>query len=230
VRSFLKARVLVLVGLLRRQLARRVRRALLRYVRAAPARDADPHRVVILVSSAWGMGGTIRSALNIAGWLARSREVEIITAYRRRDQAFFGSFPQGVRVTPLVDQRPGHGPVGAAGIVYRLLGRLPSVLYPGVDRLRKDYSLWSDVQLVRQLRGGRGIVLGTRPGLNLLIAQLDVPGFIAIGQERMNLGTTSRGCGGRSRAGIRDWTGSSCSHSRTPTRTTSCSWGSCRSP
>ena len=91
-------------------------------------------------------------------------------------------------MTPLVDQRPGHAPVGAAGIAYRLLRRLPSVLYPGVDRLHKDYSLWSDVQLVRQLRGGRGIVLGTRPGLNLLIAQLNVPGFIAIGQEQMNLG------------------------------------------
>jgi len=61
-------------------------------------------------------------------------------------------------------------------------------LYPDVDRLRKEYTLWSDVQLVRQLRGGRGIVLGTRPGLNLLIAQLNVPGFIAIGQEQMNLG------------------------------------------
>src|SRR5918999_6149902 len=79
---------------------------LLRYARGGRPDPATPPAVHILLSSAWGMGGTIRTALNVGGYLAREREVHVITAYRRREQPYF-PFAPGVRVTALDDQRPG---------------------------------------------------------------------------------------------------------------------------
>ena len=43
-----------------------------------------------------------------------------------------------------------------------------------VDRASR---LWSDIQLVRRLRGRSGILVGTRPGVNMMMARLQVPGL-----------------------------------------------------
>jgi glycosyltransferase involved in cell wall biosynthesis len=142
-------------------------RALLRPCRRSrtPAR-ATP-KVTILLSHAWGMGGTIRTMLNVAGALAERHEVEVLSLWRTREQPFF-AFPPGVTVTAADDRRP-----GAAGPVARLLGRVPGVLvFPG-ERTSRRTTLWSDLQLVRRLRAARAdVVIGTRPAHNLLVAQL----------------------------------------------------------
>jgi len=172
----------------RRAVRALARRALLRYVQvSATHTHTECDRVVILLSSAWGMGGTIRATLNLAGWLAQRREVEILTPYRRRDEPFFGEFPRGVAVTALADRRPGRAPSGVAGLAYLLLDRLPSVLFPKADRLHRDHSLWTDLRLARLLRRRGGILIGTRPGLNVMAAQMRPPGFLSIGVEQMNL-------------------------------------------
>ena len=59
-----------------------IRAGLLRYVRAAPppAGDGDRVKVYIFLVSAWGMGGTIRAAINLAGYLADRYDVEIVSA------------------------------------------------------------------------------------------------------------------------------------------------------
>ncbi len=60
----------------------------MRYARAQPGAGEEPGRkVYILLVSAWGMGGTIRAAINLAGYLADHHEVEIISTYRRRQRA-----------------------------------------------------------------------------------------------------------------------------------------------
>jgi glycosyltransferase involved in cell wall biosynthesis len=170
------------------RLGARVLRALLvRYVRSGPQADPTQKRVVVLLVSAWGMGGTIRAALNMCGYLADHEQVEILSVYRRKDEPFFGAFPPGVKATALNDSRPGHQPKGPAGIAYKLLSRVPSVLVNGADRSAHEFSLWVDIQLVRNLRGGGGILMGTRPGLNLICGLLDPPGYITIGLEQMHL-------------------------------------------
>jgi glycosyltransferase involved in cell wall biosynthesis len=164
-----------------------VRRALRRYVRARPRGrpPGDPGRVIILLGSAWGMGGTIRATLNLAGYLAQRHDVEILSLMRRRETPFF-PFPPGVTVTALDDRRPGATPLPLRPVRSLLTAR-SSVLMSRQDRLFPETSLWTDVRLVRRLRGQSGFLIGTRPGLNLLAADLSPPGLITIGQEHMHL-------------------------------------------
>jgi len=180
------------MALLRRakRLARRALRTLLyRYARARPRDTAGAERrVVIVLSSGWGMGGTIRAAYNLAGHLASNGyDVEILSIWRRRDEPFFGSFPPGVRVRDIDDVRPGATPLRLRP-VRALLRSRPSILYSRLDRFAPVWTLWADVRFVRRLHRGSGILVTTRPGLNMLVADLRPPGWVTVGLEQMNLG------------------------------------------
>jgi glycosyltransferase involved in cell wall biosynthesis len=154
--------------------------ALLR--RVLPRGDGSPGGVHILLTHAYGMGGTIRSALGLAEQLAPTRPVEVISVVRRRDAPFF-AFPDGVTVTTLDDRRPGRAAGG-------LLRRLPSVLVHPDDHMFAEWSAWTDLQLVRRLRRLRsGVLITTRPGYNLLAARARPRALVTVGQEHMNFGS-----------------------------------------
>jgi glycosyltransferase involved in cell wall biosynthesis len=170
----------------KRLVLRVLRSALLRYVRAEPDPSLDPDRkVYILLVSAWGMGGTIRAAINLAGYLADHKEVEIVSTYRRREEPYFAFDPR-VKVTALDDERPGATPLHQRPL-RAVLRRIPSALYHPADIRKHNHSLWTDIRLVRLLRGARGVMIGSRPGHNILVADLKVPGLVGIGLEQMNL-------------------------------------------
>jgi glycosyltransferase involved in cell wall biosynthesis len=137
---------------------------------------------------AWGMGGTIRTTLNVAGYLARHHDVEVVSIVRRRKNPFF-TFPPGVTVTAVDDQRkrPASLPVRVAR---RILSSLPSrLVHPG-DRASDTCTAWTDLQLVRKLWQIRsGVLVGTRPGLNLLVVEAGRPGVSVVGTEHMNFET-----------------------------------------
>ena len=173
-----------------RFLARAVRGLLVRYARAQPRPSdyTDPPRVTILTVSGWGRGGTTRAALNLADYLKDRHEVEIIGLWRILDEPFF-EHPEGVDVYAMEDLRPGHKPRGLKA----LLARIPSVLVHPDDRWSTSFSLLSDIRLVRKLRRRTGILIATRPAMNLLAALLDPPGLIKIGLEQMHLGAHKPG-------------------------------------
>ena len=167
-----------------RAVARLIRSALVRYARGEPRESdyADPPRVTILTVSGWGRGGTTRAALNLAAYLKDRHEVEIIGLWRILDEPFF-EHPEGVEVYAMEDLRPGHKPRGLKA----LLARIPSVLVHPDDRWATSFSLLSDIRLVRKLRRRTGILIATRPAMNLLATLLDPPGLIKIGLEQMHL-------------------------------------------
>jgi glycosyltransferase involved in cell wall biosynthesis len=170
----------------KRVLRRRLRSALLRYARAEPPEGGDPGRKVFIpLVSAWGMGGTIRAAINLAGYLSSHHEVEIISTYRRREEPYFAFDPR-VKVTALDDERPGATPRHLRPLRW-VLKKVPSAIYPAADIRKHNHSLWTDIRLLRLVRGQRGIVIASRPGLNMLFADLELPGLLTIGLEQMNL-------------------------------------------
>ena len=172
---------------IKRAVWRAVRSALVRYVRARPRPEDEAgaeRRVLILITTAWGMGGTIRANLNLARYLAaEGYEVEIISIGRHRDEPFFGAFPPGVRVVALEDRRR----VAGMRPLQRLLRGRSSVFMHPADRTAQGANLWVDIKLVRRLRRKCGFLITTRPGLNLMAAALAPPGLILIGQEQMHL-------------------------------------------
>jgi glycosyltransferase involved in cell wall biosynthesis len=173
----------------RARFRRRLRGLLVRYARAEPSaeeRAGAERRVVILLGNAWGMGGTIRTTLNLAEYLAESYEVEIVSIGRWRDKPFFERFPPGVRVVTLEDKRK-RVLAGKLPFLQRRLRAIPSVLMDPSDKTyATGWNLWIDIKLVHRLRGRAGYLMTTRPGLNLIAADLDLPGFVTIGQEHMH--------------------------------------------
>lgn len=149
--------------------------------RPDPSRETPDMRVLLL--HAYGLGGTIRTTLNLVDQLRRHRSVEIVSVVRLRRHPRL-PFPAGLRVAVLDDQRPR---ARARGPLRSVLKRLPSVLVHPEDYAHPMCSLWTDVQLVRWLRAQPpGVLVATRPAFNLLAARLCPPGVTVIGQEHMN--------------------------------------------
>jgi glycosyltransferase involved in cell wall biosynthesis len=143
-------------------------------------RASDGRATRILLEHAWGMGGTIRTTLNLAGHLAKHGDVEIVSSRRTRQRPFL-TFPAGVEVAALDDR------TGPRGFLARLLGRLPTVLIHPYDYAYPKASLWTDVALVRRLRSmPAGILIGTRPAFNLVAARLAPHDVVTVGVENMN--------------------------------------------
>jgi glycosyltransferase involved in cell wall biosynthesis len=178
-------------------LDRLIRSLLVRYVRARPRRRDErgaDRRVTFLLSTAWGMGGTIRTTLTLAGHLAsRGYEVEIISVGRWRDRPFFGPFPPGVTVTALDDKRRAAAPSRWHPVRRAARGR-DSVLLRASDRAtRRGFNLWSDWRLVRALRRRCGVLVTTRSGQTLLATFLAPPGLALVAQEHTHLSAHREG-------------------------------------
>lgn len=153
-----------------------------RKARHAPPPSTD--RISILLLHANGMGGTIRTVFNLAGYLAERHEVEIVSVLREAEEPFFPIDPR-VRLRYLDDRlAPGRDPVRA------LLSKMPSRLIPKEENAYHRFNLWTDLKLARYIRSmDTGVLMATRPGLNLVMAQLAQPGVITVGQEHVALRT-----------------------------------------
>ncbi|MFC4534400.1 glycosyltransferase family 4 protein [Sphaerisporangium dianthi] len=149
--------------------------------RARGARPRSTKNVHILLLHAYGMGGTIRTVLNLAGYLARDHDVEIVSLTRTNEEPFF-EMPPGVRVRFLDDRMVPRGRFA------EFLARRPSRLVPEEEKAYLNMSLLTDLRLARYLRSLRGgVVIGTRPAFNLAMGLLAPPEVLTIGQEHVTL-------------------------------------------
>jgi glycosyltransferase involved in cell wall biosynthesis len=154
-----------------------------------------PH-IRYLLLHAYGRGGTVRTVMNqanslvVAGWT-----VEIVSALRRRDDIRFPLDPR-VRVSTVVDMRESaHTP--PSGLVARWRDRrrgelleAPARYIPEGESGYRSFNRYVEDRLVAYLRSlTDGVLVTTRPALNLLAAEHATGGVVRVAQEHMNLGT-----------------------------------------
>lgn len=158
---------------------------------SGPVGGEPRSRIFLLVMTAYGMGGTIRTTLTLAGELARDFDVEIVSVLRHREKPFF-DFPPGVRVTVMIDRTQPDAPAGrrTAGCratVRRHLRRSPSRLVHAEDFAWSGCSLETDLALLRWLRSlPPSVLVTTRPAWNLLAARYAPRRVITVGQEHQH--------------------------------------------
>jgi len=142
---------------------------------SAPSRVAP---VTFVVFDAYGGGGVARTTANLANHLARTREVRVISLYRRRKEARF-PLDDSIDLTVLCDlTRP--QPRWA-----RRLATFPSTLRPKPSD--RTMSALTDLQLWRSLHRIRsGIVVSTRPSLHLALTKYARKGVTTIGWDHLN--------------------------------------------
>ena len=136
--------------------------------------------------NAFAVGGTVRATFTLAGALAKRHDVEIVSVIRARTTPALPP-PAGVRLRALTDLRP---ETLKRRPVHRWLHGLPTVLITSSDFRYVSFSLLTDIALLRFLASVRdGVLIGTRPGLNIAIAHLASVSVVRVGQDHMNLDT-----------------------------------------
>jgi glycosyltransferase involved in cell wall biosynthesis len=151
--------------------------------------DRTTHRVHLLLANLHAAGGTVRATANLANALAArgDTEVALVSVYRLVRRRYVTLAPE-VRTRVLVDEpalddHPGTGP---AAWLKRRLRSAPSVLIPADDPRAHRFSLLSDVQLVRWLRGiSNGTIVTTRAGLSVTAARFARPGVRVVAQQHV---------------------------------------------
>lgn len=137
---------------------------------------------------AYGVGGTIRSVVNQANAMAAAgHQVELVSVVRRRDQPTF-PIARSVTLVDLVDDRRRRASTGRVGkLVRRLTTDRPSRLVPRGEPARAKFTRRVTSAIVAYFRGlDGGILVTSRPALNLLSARFCPPAVIRVGQEHMH--------------------------------------------
>ncbi|MFC7384798.1 glycosyltransferase family 4 protein [Sphaerisporangium rhizosphaerae] len=140
-------------------------------------------RIRYLLMNAYAVGGTNRTVVNMANALASHHDVEIVSVWRERATPAFAIDPR-VRLRALVDmlQTPGWRRRAEAP-ARRLRSRLVPVQEVRYDR----FNVLTDLRLTCYLRSLRdGVLVTTRPALNLLSARYAPATVVRVGQEHLH--------------------------------------------
>ncbi len=145
-------------------------------------------RIAFVIANGYAMGGTVRTVHNLARGLSARHDVEIVSLVRKRRAPFFPP-ADGVRLVPLSDdtdepqaKRPGRWALDR-------WAEQAEAIVPEAERQRnKNFTPEAVTGLRRYLRGTKAdVVIGTRPGINLLLAAWAPSRVLTIGQEHLNL-------------------------------------------
>jgi len=136
-------------------------------------------KISFLIHNVYGIGGTIRTTLNLAAALADHHDVEIASMLRHRERPRFAIDPR-VKLVPLVDLRP-----DAKDAADPLLHQ-PADVFPAAEKRYRQYSRLTDVRAEAYLRGcGADVIIGTRPGVNVYLARFGPKRALRIAQEHL---------------------------------------------
>jgi glycosyltransferase involved in cell wall biosynthesis len=136
-------------------------------------------KIVFLVHNAYGIGGTVRTTLNLAAALAERHQVEVVSMLRHRERPRFQVDPQ-VTLVPLVDLRQGAPDPADPRLHQR------AVVFPAAEKRYAQYSRLTDDRAKDYLRRcDADVIIGTRPGVNVYLARFGPRGALRIAQEHL---------------------------------------------
>ncbi|MFF3559577.1 glycosyltransferase family 4 protein [Streptomyces sp. NPDC002574] len=136
-------------------------------------------KITFLIHNVYGIGGTIRTTLNLATALADQHEVTVVSMMRHRARPRFTVDPR-VTIVPMVDIRPDSADAAEP------LRQDPARVFPTAEKRYKQYSRLTD-QRVEQYLGtcDADVIIGTRPGINVYLARLGPARALRIAQEHL---------------------------------------------
>ncbi|WNE94687.1 glycosyltransferase family 4 protein [Streptomyces luomodiensis] len=136
-------------------------------------------KIALLLHNAYGIGGTIRTTMNLAAALADRHDVEIVSMMRHRQTPRFALDPR-VRLVPLVDTRPDGEDAKDP------LFSQASQDFPAAEKRHHQYSRLIDTRVAAYLRGcPADVIIGTRPGVNVYISRFAPRRALRIAQEHL---------------------------------------------
>ncbi|MER7394623.1 glycosyltransferase family 4 protein [Streptomyces sp. NPDC000151] len=137
-------------------------------------------KIVFLLHNAYGIGGTIRTTLNLAAALADRHEVEIVSMMRHRAHPRFALDPR-VGLVPLVDTRADSADLRNPQYAE------PSRVFPATEKRYRQYNRLIDTRVEEYLRhSDADVIFGTRPGINVYLARFGPRRALRIGQEHLS--------------------------------------------
>lgn len=138
-------------------------------------------KITFLLHNAYGIGGTIRSTMNLTSALAEHHDVEIVSLVRTRDTPSLSTSRQ-VKLSSLIDMRPsspayeGDHPLAAK----------ESTVAPPTEIRFGGYSQLTDARVADFLRGtDSDVVIATRPSMVVYLAEFGLDRYVRIGQEHL---------------------------------------------
>lgn len=144
-------------------------------------------KIAIVLANAYGMGGTIRTVFNLASSLAEKHDVEIVSVGKYQEEPFF-AVPDGVTLRPLSSY---GNPPSQSGTTW--LGRWRQRRYGGiVPPTEEEKKPMLDADRAHAFRSylrstDADVVMGTRPGINIMLARWAPSRLLTIGQEHVHL-------------------------------------------
>ncbi|SDK34561.1 Glycosyltransferase involved in cell wall bisynthesis [Nonomuraea maritima] len=142
-------------------------------------------KIRYMLLHAYGMGGTIRTVVNQANAMAEAgHDVEIVSTVRRRTSPQF-EIDKRVKVWALVDQRQG---VSADSLARRMWRRARGKIVPYGEFAAHYFTERVEAAVMEYVASvDDGILVTTRPALNLISARRGSGKAIRVAQEHMNL-------------------------------------------
>jgi glycosyltransferase involved in cell wall biosynthesis len=144
-------------------------------------------KIAFLINNAYGIGGTIRSTANLSRAFAERRhDVEVVSVHRSKDAPAIPFDPR-VRLTALIDTRPGSRALTTGPAAQRPCTMFPGPAAPRVSG-RTPYSALHDERIGHWLRTtDADVVIATRPDLNGYLARDGQSRCVRVGQEHLSL-------------------------------------------
>src|SRR3954453_11312985 len=146
------------------------------------------------IMNGYAGGGAIRPPFTTGAELAKRHDVEIASVVRHREKPQFPR-PKGVKLIGLTDLRKERlerlaGHWGPRARVQTWTAGQRTRLMSSHDFRHPTFNLLTDLNLLRYLLPLKdGVVIGTRPAINLAVAYVVSPSVVRVGQDHMNLGT-----------------------------------------